>query len=252
MKKKIIFITYFIFIIFNSFSQKSSSRLVVILDSGHGGSDWGGKEYLFKNKARITESAYCYDLTLRLEKLLKKEGIIVFKTTFSDKTEINNNKLNEIIHPCNNAIFVIDKTKVNNSRIGLSKRTTYASLIRNEHYNLDVIFIAIHFDITYRDLIGVRIIKDKTSDKLALCLYQEFKKENLLINSKSFVKSGDIKNGIKNLYVLDNKNNKVIEKVLLELGNLKNSKDLKRIQDYRTREKYADIIFKAIKNYRDK
>jgi len=222
-------------------------KIIIVLDPGHGGTNGqdNGGAVTFDNK-KYYESGYAYDVSLRLEKLLSDSGYIVFKTVKNSKRNISNK---EFLSRNVSAIFTLDKTKVTSDNIGLSKRTSYTNSVCVKHQNVKVIFLAIHFDQIDPIYFGARFIKNKDSYFLKV-LESSFKEVNLISNNPLFeITNGDKKTYGRNIYVLLDKNNKANIKILIELGNLSSPKDLRRIKDAKFRQKYAYLIFKAIKNY---
>ncbi len=246
MKKILILLALFLAIF--SLYSKSLSNIVVIIDPGHGGSDRGCFIKDYNNKIIFTEDGYNYDLALRLEKVLKDSGAIVFKTIESRERVINNTILP--IKSINNAIFSIDGTKVHNGK-GLYKRTDFCNLKNNKYKNKKVIFISIHFDFISPNFLGVRIIKSKNSasDSLSIYLQKEFKKNNLISNYfPSIIENGDRITYGRNLHVLGYKN-KIKTKVLIELANTQNEVDFLRIRNLSDRDEYVVNIVNALIKY---
>ena len=127
MKKIIILIILFFCV--NVFSQKSLNGLVVIIDPGHGGCDLGAP-FLSEQGKILNENAYNYDVSLRLVKLLKSNGAKVFKTTRSERTNIQDTSY---LESCTKAIFSLDRSIVQSGLIGLSKRVYFSNLKRNKY-----------------------------------------------------------------------------------------------------------------------
>jgi len=199
---------------------------------------------------KFFENAYCYDVALRLEKILKDSGVVVFKTIKDKKRKINNNKIG-YIPALSKAVFSINGKTVNNGKF-LYFRTDYANSKLNKFYGYEIIFISIHFDVINSKFLGARIIKEKDSYKSDLfsdILEKEFQKKNLLSNSFVPVfENGDPITYKKHLHVLG-VNNKISPKVLIELGNTQNYEDMLRIKNPNIREEYARVIFIDLKKY---
>jgi N-acetylmuramoyl-L-alanine amidase len=244
MRKLLILIILLIIVL--SVKGKDSNNLVVIIDPGHGGKDVG----CHPENTSFFENGYCYDVSLRLEKILKDSGFIVFKTIVDKKRKINNN-IYGYIPQLSKAIFSIDGKIVERGK-SLSKRTDFANSKMKKFNDYEMIFISIHFDFINSNFSGARIIIEKDNERSKLFssyLEREFKNKNLLSNSFFPVfDNGDPIIYKRNLYVLGDKN-KVSPKVLVELGNIQNKEDLIRIKDPNIRDEYAKIIFIAIKKY---
>jgi N-acetylmuramoyl-L-alanine amidase len=247
MRKLLISIILLIIVL--SANSQNLSGLVVIIDSGHGGKDLG---CVVKN-SQFIENAYCYDVALRLEKILKDSGIIVFKTTKDSKRRINNTILGNI-PSLSHAVFSINGKMVKNGK-GLYKRTDFCNLKFQKYHDHEIVFISIHFDVTSSDFLGARIIKEKGNYKSSLfsdILKEELQKKNLLSNSFFPVfENGDPLIYKRHLHILSGKN-KISPKVLIELGNTQNQEDLLRIKNPNIREEYARVMFNALKKYAQK
>jgi len=242
-----------IFISLISFKNEPSQKLnglVVVIDPGHGGTDPGASGYFGKDQLRITESAYCYDVALRLEKLLKSEGAIVFKTVKGDQSKpLENNPQQVIPFVKSSSLFNFDNSIVEAGSLGLSKRISYANLKLKNYPKHKVVFISIHFDVINQKLSGARIIMGKNANYLGGCLQKELEIGHRLTTSDNgLLKNGDKSFGIKNIMVLG-KTNKISNCALVELGNFKNEQDLWRIRDPKVREDYALIVTKSLERF---
>lgn len=222
-------------------------KIIIVLDPGHGGTKGNdnGCVVSFDNK-KYYESGYTYDIALRLEKLLSDSGYTVLKTVKNSKMKISDK---EFLSRNVSAVFTFDKTKVTSDKIGLSKRTLYTNSICVKHPDVKVVFLAIHFDKMDPFYFGARFIKTKDSYFLKI-LESSFRESGLISNHFLFeITNGDQKTYGRNIYVLMDKNNKANIKILIELGNLNSPNDLRRVKDAKFRQRYAYLIFKAIKNY---
>lgn len=242
--KNLIVILFF-FLALTSFKKEPDrelSGLVVILDPGHGGQNDGAYAYFGKDKIKITESAYCYDIALRLRNLLISKGATVYMTVKAQQEEPLNNESDVLIKRDVNSIFTYDNSRVVFSAVALEKRVAYANLMLKKNPNCKIVYIALHFDNLKSIFCGTRIIMGNSSISLANCLKKEFELAKLLSKSSfPVLKNADKKKGIRNLIVLRS-TNKIQQKVLIEFANCKNANDLKRIADYQTRDEYALIV----------
>jgi len=224
-------------------SQNQLSGLVVIIDPGHGGLDTGAVVYLNK-RVPVIESVYAYDVVLRLERMLLNKGAIVFKTTKNNNTINNEDTIK--LYP--KTFFSIDGSIAERGKVGLNKRTSFANLKARKYHNLKVVFISIHFDISYSGYFGMRVIKGN-HDTIYNFIRTGFEENYLLSNSPNpILKNGDKANGIGRKYVLGGMNS-INNKILIELANLKNEKDLSRVLNANMRENYAFIISFALEKY---
>lgn len=253
MKNLIIFIIFLTLISFKNEQSQKLNGLVVVIDPGHGGTDPGASGYFGKDKLCVAESAYCYDVALRLEKLLKSEGAIVFKTVKGTQSKpLNNNPQQVIPFMKGYSLFNLDNSIVEAGSLGLSKRVSFANLKLENYPKHKVVFISIHFDVINKKLLGARIIMGKNANYLGSCLKKELETGHRLTTSDNgLLKNGDKSFGIKNLVVLG-KTNKISECALIELGNFKNETDLWRIRDPKVREDYALIVTKSLERFMKK
>ena len=194
-------------------------------------------------KLLVSESGYSYDVALRLEKILKDEGTIVFRTCYSDR-EIINDTLG-LIKPNSKAKFTLDSSIVDNDREGLNKRVVYANKIKNEYEGNKIIYLSIHFDQISQKYHGARIITNE-KNLLVDLLIKELKINGCLSPYPNpILISGK---GFDNIYVLTSIN-LIKNRVLLELGNMCNQNDLLRMRSPSSRENYARIINSALVKY---
>lgn len=238
--KKLIFFTILAIINCGIAQGGELSGLIVVLDPGHGGKDLGGMTHTDK-KLLVCESGYSYDVALRLEKILKEEGAIVFRTCYS-KREIINDTLG-FIRPNSEAKFTLDNSIVDKDREGLNKRVVYANKIKNEYEGNKIIYLSIHFDQISQKCHGARIIMSE-KNLLVDLLIKELQ-INGCLSPYPILISGK---GFENIYVLTSLN-LVSDRVLLELGNMCNQNDLLRMRSPSSRENYAHIINSALVKY---
>lgn len=220
--------------------------LVVIIDPGHGGIDPGAHAVV--GGKPVNEDEYCYDVALRLRRMAKAKGAVVFMTTHDKKQKKPlANKPDNIIPPDKNEFFTLDGYIVVAKTKGASRRVAYANYIKRSYPKHKVVFISVHFDALTKSMEGVRIIESASGTKLGCLLTEEFSKGNRMENGAgSLFRSGDKSHGIVNAYVLREDKNSIREKVLLELGNFSNPKDIWRIRDYHVRENYAQLVTRAL------
>jgi N-acetylmuramoyl-L-alanine amidase len=220
--------------------------LVVIIDPGHGGTDPGAQAVV--DSKPVNEDENCYDVASRLKRMTKDKDAIVFMTTYDTKQlrPIANSPTNMIPPDCNER-FALDDSVVKAKTEGASRRVAYANLIKKKYPKHEIVFISIHFDVLPKKMEGVRIIESAAGTKVGGLLAKSFSDGNRMENGVgSLFKSGDKSHGIVNAYVLRADKNTVKGRVLVELGNFSNIKDLWRIRDYKVRENYAQLITRAL------
>ena len=252
MKKiaMIIFVLFSIVLFIEpALASKELNGMVVVIDAGHGGLDPGAnKPFPSDKKKLVTESAYCFDVAMRLERILKGKGASVIRTTENRlwKTPVANHP-SEALPSNREAISSLNKLQVRAGKSGLRPRVEIANRALKVSNLPRVCFISIHFDaLRDKELQSARIIAGKNANDLSVLLERNFEEERRISNSgKPVLKNGDKSHGIRNIYVLSDAN-QVKQKVLVELGNFNNEKDLWRIRDYKVRENYAQIITRAL------
>lgn len=213
---------------------------VFYLISGHGGPDPGATEY-FKNTI-ISEDEYAYDVTLRLAKKLISKGAKVYLIIKDTNDGIRDN-----------IILSIDYDEINfpnepiplNQLKRLKQRTNTANKLFLKHQNKYQRIIAIHVDSRSKNKnIDVFFYHHKYSSKgksLASSILNSFKSNysKFQPNRKYY---GTVSER-SNLYLIKNT---LAPIVYIELGNIKNKKDQKRILDYKNREALAKWMYKGI------
>lgn len=230
--------------------------MVVVIDPGHGGTDRGSAGY-FGNGSRVlvAEDEYMYDVARRLAKECRRLGAVVVETTRDPKqTYPINLPANRVIPPDKREVYTASTRQVLAGNRGLAPRVQLANRTLWRHRNKRMVFVSIHFDATpKRALQGVSFVAPPgPRPKLVDFLYDEFGRAHRLRSLEGrlyfpIVQSGGADgHGERNLYILSPGTNAVRQRVLVELGNFKNPKDVWRIRDPKVRQAYAEIIARAL------
>lgn len=213
---------------------------VYYLISGHGGPDPGAT--VKYGKTMISEDEYAYDVTLRLAKKLIEKGAQVYLIIKDTNDGIRDDKVLSIDY---------DEINYNNNSIPLNQlkrlkqRTKAVNDLFLKHPKSYQRIIAIHVDSRNKDKnIDVFFYHHENSPKgkkTASSIYNSFKK-NYKKHQPNRQYTGTIKSRT-NLYLIKNT---LAPIVYIELGNIKNKKDQKRIINYKNREALAKWIFEGV------
>ncbi|MET2985421.1 N-acetylmuramoyl-L-alanine amidase family protein [Aureibaculum conchae] len=212
---------------------------VYYLISGHGGPDPGATETY--NGNLIAEDEYAYDVTLRLARLLITNGATVYLIIKDKNDGIRNDRILEVDNdefcypndaiPLSQKLRLRQRTKAVNN-LYLKHKGVYQRLIvthvdsRNKGKNIDVFF--------YHDS------KSKSGKRLAENILNSFK-EKYSEHQPNRVYAGSISS--RGLYLIKSTYPPM---VYIELGNIKNKKDQKRILQYKNREALAEWIHNGL------
>ncbi len=227
--------------------KKPLAGWVVIIDPGHGGKDPGANG-LFEGKP-VYEAAYTYDVALRVQHMVAKEGGLAVLTIVDGRQE-KNLPAYEVFPFDRSAVFALDKKPVVAQTAGLTKRLAYGNMINRKYPRHNRAWISIHFDKlgTNTEIQGVRIIAPSTELRLAKSLGKSFGDVHRLRASAPVVASGDKRYGLRNLFVLG-RSNQTQQKVLIELGNFNNRVDMYRIRAHNIRDAWAQAIVRGLIQY---
>ena len=219
--------------------NKNLKGAIYYLISGHGGPDPGAT--VTYNGKLISEDEYAYDVTLRLARLLISQGAKVFIIIKDKNDGIRDDKILEVDHdefcypneviPLNQKLRLRQRTKAVN-KLFTKHKGAYQRLIvthvdsRNKGKNIDVFF--------YHDS------KSKSGKQLAENIHNSFK-EKYTEHQPNRVYDGSI--STRGLYLIKSTYPAM---VYIELGNIKNKKDQKRILNSDNREALAQWIHNGL------
>ncbi|WP_299890118.1 N-acetylmuramoyl-L-alanine amidase [uncultured Lacinutrix sp.] len=208
---------------------------VYYLISGHGGPDPGAIT-TYKNKL-ISEDEYAYDVTLRLAKRLISYGAKVYVIIKDMNDGIRDESIlevdyDEVNHP---------NKKISKSQIlRLKQRTQAVNSLFLKHTNKYQRLIVTHVDSRSEskniDVFFYHHKNSKKGKRLAENIHNSFK-QKYAKHQPNRTYTGTV--GSRGLYLI---RNTLPAMVYIELGNIKNAKDQKRILNYHNREALANWI----------
>ena len=136
-------------------------KIHVILDSGHGGRDPGATAGSRKNKDLIYEDEVVYDISKRMSKLFKKQGIIVHPT-LSDPNQKQPIRYLSNRHDRDERLLVTPHYLTRNARIGVNMRVylvnhIFKNLRKKKVPSENILFISLHGDALHSSLSGAMV-----------------------------------------------------------------------------------------------
>ena len=136
-------------------------KIHVILDSGHGGRDPGATAGSRKNKDLIYEDEVVYDISKRMSKLFKKQGIIVHPT-LADPNQKQPIRYLSHRHDRDEHLLVTPHYLTRNARIGVNMRVylvnhIFKNLRKKKVPSENILFISLHGDALHSSLSGAMV-----------------------------------------------------------------------------------------------
>jgi len=219
--------------------SKKMQGAIYYLISGHGGPDPGATEIY--NKKLISEDEYAYDVTLRLARKLISNSAKVYIIIKDSNDGIRDQSIlevdyDEVCYP-NNPISI-------NQKLRLRQRTKAVNNLFKKHKGKYQRLIVTHVDSRSKgkniDVFFYHHNYSKSGKKLAENIHNTFKKKYAKYQPNR-IYSGSI--GSRGLYLIKNT---LPAMAYIELGNIKNKKDQKRILNYENRDALAKWIFDGL------
>lgn len=213
---------------------------VYYLVSGHGGPDPGAMA-VYKNK-NISEDEYAYDITLRLAKELLSNGATVYVIIRDGNDGIRNERVLKIDH---DEVAYPDKAIPLNHVARLKQRVDIVNDLHRKHRGQFQRLIVTHVDSRSKgqniDVFFYHHAKSKNGKKLAESIHQTFQKKYKKYQPNRTY-SGTFGDRTE-LYLVRNTHPAM---AYIEIGNIKNSKDQKRILEYDNRQALAKWISEGV------
>ncbi len=221
--------------VFNLESKKLDGAIYYLI-SGHGGPDPGAIT-TYNNKT-ISEDEYAYDVTLRLAKLLLSNGAKVFIIIKDENDGIRDQRILEVDY---DEVCYVNKKIPKNQTLRLRQRTRTVNTLYMKHKGAYQRLIVTHVDSRSEnkniDVFFYHHKKSKHGKRLATNILESFK-EKYAKHQPNRTYTGSI--STRGLYLIKNT---FPPMVYIELGNIQNEKDQKRILNYENREALANWIY---------
>ena len=261
-------------------------KIHVILDAGHGGRDTGAMAGSKKKGDRIYEDEVVYDISQRMEGLLKKKGMVVHKTVIDPNQRKPVKKL-RMRFDQDEYLNVTPRYTLRNAHTGVNMRVflinhLYHKLLKQKVPKENIIFMSVHGDALHSSLRGAMVYYPdsrfrKTRFRIKGRVYQKrreydsrlqfAKKENRRSAELSRSLGGSVISSFRKyglpthrgrtvrgyFYRRGKKSlpavlrySKVPTSILVEVANLKNLKDRRSLLKSQTRQKMAEALVHSI------
>jgi len=219
--------------------NKKLDGAIYYLISGHGGPDPGAIE-TYKNKI-IAEDEYAYDVTLRLAKILMSNGAKVY-IIIKDKNDGIRDQ--EILEADYDETCYPENPISRSQKLRLRQRTKAVNDLYLKHKGAYQRLIVTHVDSRSKskniDVFFYHHASSKNGKRLAENIHKSFK-QKYAEHQPNRIYSGTISS--RGLYLVKKT---FPAMVFIELGNIKNLKDQKRILNYNNREALAKWIHNGL------
>ena len=224
------------------FQQESTilDDAIYYLISGHGGPDPGALAKY--GNTIISEDEYAYDVTLRLAQSLLANGATVYIIIKDENDGIRDRSILEVDY---DEVCYLKKRIPLNQTLRLRQRTRAVNTLYIKHKGAYQRLIVTHVDSRQNanENIDVFFYHHKSSQsgkQLATNIYESFK-EKYAEHQPNREYAGSV--NTRSLYLIKNT---FPPMVYIELGNIQNKKDQKRILDYNNRQALANWIFTGL------
>ncbi|WP_034043447.1 N-acetylmuramoyl-L-alanine amidase family protein [Wocania ichthyoenteri] len=226
--------------VFNLESKKLNNAIYYLI-SGHGGPDPGAIT-TYNNKT-ISEDEYAYDVTLRLARLLLTNGAKVYIIIRDENDGIRDERILEVDY---DEVCYVNKKIPRHQTLRLRQRTRTVNALYMKHKGTYQRLIVTHVDSRSEnkniDVFFYHHKKSKSGKRLATNILESFK-QKYAEHQPNRTYAGSVSS--RSLYLIKNT---FPPMVYIELGNIQNEKDQKRILDYKNREALAKWVFNGLLN----